>query len=243
MPKNPETYMLVGTALRTLASDPDNATIWSCIRGTARSLGYTYFTAGDARRIAAGSRSAMYSTDLSDETLTAMESENLLENHPIVQRSLETTEAFTLSSLEKANGQGGERWVEALHEIARNGDGIVVPVYDGQELAAIFVYGGENIQDTTLAKATLQVLSHAAYAARTTLEKRGAQTTDYSLTSREVQCLRAVAQGMLDPDIGKMLAISARTVRFHVDNAKHKLGVDTRLQAITKALREKLFEI
>jgi DNA-binding CsgD family transcriptional regulator len=40
-----------------------------------------------------------------------------------------------------------------------------------------------------------------------------------------------------------MLSISARTVRFHIDNSKQKLGVETRMQAITKSLREKLFEI
>jgi DNA-binding CsgD family transcriptional regulator len=249
MLNNIETHMLVGTALRTLASEPDNATIWSCVRSTARAIGFSYFTAGDAKVFAGDSRDGVYASDLSKEALALIEQERLLDNHPEVQRCLETNSAFTITSLRQMPGQESERWIAGLHETVRKGEGLVVPfylvipVFDDTSLAAIFVFGADRPIISHLARAMLKVLAHAAYAARVSAEKRGAQSSNYALTERELQCLRAAAQGMVDPDIGKMLSISARTVRFHIDNSKQKLGVETRMQAITKSLREKLFEI
>jgi DNA-binding CsgD family transcriptional regulator len=56
------------------------------------------------------------------------------------------------------------------------------------------------------------------------------------LTPRESECLRWVADGKTDVEVGKILAISPRTVRFHINNAKIKLGVATRIQAVAKRL-------
>jgi DNA-binding CsgD family transcriptional regulator len=45
-----------------------------------------------------------------------------------------------------------------------------------------------------------------------------------------------VADGKTDVEVGKILDISPRTVRFHINNAKVKLGVSTRIQAVAKRL-------
>ena len=57
------------------------------------------------------------------------------------------------------------------------------------------------------------------------------------LSPRETECLRWAALGKTDNEIGTILSISPRTARFHVENAKRKLGVATRIQAVTAALR------
>jgi DNA-binding CsgD family transcriptional regulator len=54
------------------------------------------------------------------------------------------------------------------------------------------------------------------------------------LTRRESECLHWVAGGKTDFEVGKILEISPRTVRFHITNAKTKLGVATRIQAVVK---------
>ena len=59
------------------------------------------------------------------------------------------------------------------------------------------------------------------------------------LSPREAECLRLSAHGNTDGDIGRKLGISARTARFHIENAKKKLGVATRVQAVAEALRRK----
>lgn len=52
------------------------------------------------------------------------------------------------------------------------------------------------------------------------------------LSARERECLRWLAQGKSARDIAEILAITERTVVFHVENLKRKLGVRTVCQAL-----------
>lgn len=54
------------------------------------------------------------------------------------------------------------------------------------------------------------------------------------LTPREFECLQWAARGKSARDIGAILDITQRTATFHLDNAKAKLGVRTRAQAIAR---------
>jgi len=60
------------------------------------------------------------------------------------------------------------------------------------------------------------------------------------LTARESECLEWVALGKSDWEIGAILDISPKTVNHHVERAKRKLDVSTRMQAVTAALRQGL---
>lgn len=57
---------------------------------------------------------------------------------------------------------------------------------------------------------------------------------DVHLTPRELDCLRWAARGKSASDIGCILGITRRTVSFHIENAKAKLGVRTTCQAVAK---------
>jgi DNA-binding NarL/FixJ family response regulator len=59
-----------------------------------------------------------------------------------------------------------------------------------------------------------------------------------TLTQRERDVLRLLADGMSNEEIGKQLFISPETVRTHVRKAMDKLDADTRTQAVAKALRQ-----
>jgi DNA-binding NarL/FixJ family response regulator len=61
-----------------------------------------------------------------------------------------------------------------------------------------------------------------------------------SLTQREREVLRELADGRSNEEIGKRLFISPETVRTHVRKAMAKLEADTRTQAVAKALRQSL---
>jgi DNA-binding CsgD family transcriptional regulator len=58
------------------------------------------------------------------------------------------------------------------------------------------------------------------------------------VTRRESQVLGWIAAGKSDWAIGRILNISGKTVNFHVENAKRKFGVGTRVQAVVAAMRE-----
>ena len=62
------------------------------------------------------------------------------------------------------------------------------------------------------------------------------------LSDREVETLTWAARGKTSADIALILGLSKRTVDFHIDNARTKLGVATRIEAAVKAAIGRLIE-
>jgi len=62
------------------------------------------------------------------------------------------------------------------------------------------------------------------------------------LGERELETLTWAARGKTFAEIGEILGLSRRTVEFHLDNARKKLGVPTRTQALIKAAIGQLIE-
>jgi LuxR family transcriptional regulator, activator of conjugal transfer of Ti plasmids len=60
------------------------------------------------------------------------------------------------------------------------------------------------------------------------------------LSPREFECLEWAARGKTAWEIGCILKISRRTVAFHLDNAKEKLGVHTIVQAVARLSESRL---
>jgi DNA-binding response OmpR family regulator len=65
---------------------------------------------------------------------------------------------------------------------------------------------------------------------------------DTTLSEREVEALTWSARGKTSAEIAQILGMAKRTVDFHIDNARHKLGVATRIEAVTKATKTRLIE-
>jgi DNA-binding NarL/FixJ family response regulator len=61
-----------------------------------------------------------------------------------------------------------------------------------------------------------------------------------TLTRREREVLRLLADGFANDEIGRRLQISPETVRTHVRKAMSKLEADTRTQAVATALRQSI---
>ena len=72
-------------------------------------------------------------------------------------------------------------------------------------------------------------------ALRITLNSEGDQKLVVKLTVREQECLKWVAAGKTDWEIAGILSIAERTAHTHIERAKQKLGVHTRVQAVVKA--------
>ncbi|MBR1194192.1 autoinducer binding domain-containing protein [Bradyrhizobium sp. AUGA SZCCT0240] len=60
------------------------------------------------------------------------------------------------------------------------------------------------------------------------------------LTQRECQCLAWTAQGKTVADVAVLVAIAPRTVVFHLENARRKLGAASIAQCVAIALRRGL---
>jgi signal transduction histidine kinase/DNA-binding CsgD family transcriptional regulator len=67
-------------------------------------------------------------------------------------------------------------------------------------------------------------------------------TPPVQLTSRELEVLRLLARGLSNKQIARALAVTARTINFHLDNIYSKLGVSSRTEAVIVAIRQGLLE-
>jgi DNA-binding NarL/FixJ family response regulator len=62
------------------------------------------------------------------------------------------------------------------------------------------------------------------------------------LNDREVEVLTWVARGKTSSEIAQIVGLTKRTVDFHIDNARAKLGAATRTEAVIKANSGRLIE-
>jgi DNA-binding response OmpR family regulator len=61
-----------------------------------------------------------------------------------------------------------------------------------------------------------------------------------NLSGREIEVLTWSAKGKTSDEIASILHLTKRTIDFHIDNAREKLGASTRTQAAIKAAAEGL---
>jgi DNA-binding response OmpR family regulator len=62
------------------------------------------------------------------------------------------------------------------------------------------------------------------------------------LSDREAEILTWAARGKTSSEVGQILGLTKRTVDFHIDNARTKLGAATRTEAVIKAATARLIE-
>jgi DNA-binding response OmpR family regulator len=82
----------------------------------------------------------------------------------------------------------------------------------------------------------------ARIGARLARVARNTVPNQVQLREREVETLTWAARGKTFEEIGTILSLSRRTVEFHLENARRKLGVATRTQALVKAATEHLIQ-
>jgi DNA-binding NarL/FixJ family response regulator len=63
------------------------------------------------------------------------------------------------------------------------------------------------------------------------------------LTSREIEVLELVAEGLANKAIAARLGISDQTVKFHVASISNKLGASNRTDAVRRAVRTGLITL
>src|SRR5580700_2119314 len=82
---------------------------------------------------------------------------------------------------------------------------------------------------------------HPSVAARL-MRREGSGAAHTDLTSRELDVLRLVVEGLANKQIAQRLGIGEKTIKTHVSRVLSKLGVADRTQAAVLAIREGLVD-
>jgi len=72
---------------------------------------------------------------------------------------------------------------------------------------------------------------------------RPVEDTAESLTARELDVLRLLAEGSGNKEIALRLKISEHTIKFHISSILGKLGVSSRTEAVSRGLRAGLIDL
>ena len=64
----------------------------------------------------------------------------------------------------------------------------------------------------------------------------GAKDMEIGLSAREVECISWSSSGKSLAETARLMGISERTVRFHRENIRVKLGTETTMESVSKAV-------
>jgi DNA-binding CsgD family transcriptional regulator len=144
---------------------------------------------------------------------------------------------------EKALSDGQRMILDHAHEFGFR-DGYFLPVHmlDGS-VACVSLFSEVELPEAGAAAHALHLLSlYYSFSVRRALET-AAQAVTVSLTPRQHECLQWVRAGKTDWEIGQIIGISEHTVIEHLDQARRRLGVRTRTQAVIEAVSRGLIHI
>lgn len=167
---------------------------------------------------------------------------------PVIRRSRLENDLFEWGAGGSLpSGSGAQR--KFLDEATTFGieAGITIPIRGGFGRMAAFTFATDDRAMRTerliaRSKDIVQLVGlyfHTHLAARSTAEPVGADTGRV-LTQRERQCLAWAARGKTVADTAILVAISPRTVVFHLENARDKMGAASITQCVAEALRRRL---
>lgn len=156
---------------------------------------------------------------------------------PVVRELFINYHPFLWSEVAERRTMGAvERQIMAESAELGMRQGFTVPIYqDGGYTGLVSLAGREPVINEE-SRGAITLASIYLHNKLSTLRRREAQNR-YELTEREMECLRWASVGKSDWEIGGILNISSKTVNYHIENAKRKFGVATRVQAIVAALR------
>ncbi|HYC06199.1 MAG TPA: LuxR family transcriptional regulator [Azospirillaceae bacterium] len=233
-----------------LSERPDDAHYLKVFRKAIENLGFETFTYAAVRTVP-GTVAAGAPTFIGQPYCISMWQGNWTEHYqrsryydvdPIFQASLRSLLPLDWRQLRPADRSApGHQVMLDAHSIGFK-QGITIPVHapDGEFGLISVTTDASDREFAKLAAAhgpLLHLLAiHFHEAARKNLQalqRAGA----VNLTEREKQVLIWAGHGKNNEEIGDILRLSPRTVRFHLRNAATKLGVETRIQAVVRAVQ------
>ena len=146
-------------------------------------------------------------------------------------------------------GISGLEAIERIHAEEPDARVIVLTVHEGDEYiyrslkAGAATYLSKNTLSDDLVRVVREVHSGKHPLTADVAERLAARSAEATLTQREMDVLKLLAQGMRNKEIGANLGITEETAHGYIKNIFAKLKVQDRTAAVTVALRRGIIHL
>jgi len=204
-------------------------------RACVRRYGFTGSVCGAWTGVGRGRTYRFFFNDWPRDWAEIYTSNNIFPDDPFVAEARRQMSLFLWTEMERKR-QIGPRAKE-IHRLAYE--------YGWREVVGIPIHGPngysglvtlatrEQLVLTPKQRVILSAMSLAIHHRCRTEADFGMAAADApKLTNREVECLQWVAVGKTDWEIGHILGVAEATAHYHIERAKKKLGVTSRVNAV-----------
>lgn len=231
---------LVNTLVRT-KSAPNTRLLYASAKELSGALGYAHVMMAHAPKAGRTLEESVIYTDSRKHVIRKMDRTLPYDRYLVVTRAKSSRQPFTIKELKAETGNPEVGF--GLPEHLKSGDNMLVPVYDENLLVALAMFSGPAGDQSAVARSMLLISTYRLFKSQGVIDNSTRDPKDANYTNREVVCLNYLGRGMDDDEIAKLLGITQRTVRFHIDSIKVKLEAGSRMQAIAKAIQKRLITV
>jgi LuxR family quorum sensing-dependent transcriptional regulator len=219
------------------ATEKDVTPLVEEFRQLIRDFGFDATAGGGWTGVGRQRQHRFYFNDWPADWMELYMREKFFEDDPYVLESLRRMSPFSWQETEKSQQTYQTARGKEIYKIARD--------YGWREVIGFPLHGPAGYQGL-VSVASLKDVSFGPrqrgvlYAMAMSIHDRCRLEQGYGLppgtlpdfSSREVEVLQWAALGKTDWEIGQLLGITEATAHFHVERAKKKLGVTSRVQAV-----------
>ena len=166
--------------------------------------------------------------------------ENVFENDPIVAEARRSMKPFLWSEIRDAPMiTAAENKIFELADAFGWRTGFAVPIHGPATYVGLVAFAAmEKVALDAADRAALEFMALAIHRRCHATPGFGLAPASTPLTPRQLECLRWVAVGKSDFEIAALLGLSQPTVHFHIEEAKKRIGVRSRVQLVARLVLE-----
>jgi LuxR family quorum sensing-dependent transcriptional regulator len=217
---------------------PTAEAVWSVFQTFYARYGFAYGALVDLPGPTGNIRESTLFQTWPREWAALYNTRNYVRMDPSVHHLRKSAEPFTWVDV-RACPDYSQRQLRIFGEIAEFGmkEGYVIPIVGLRNATAVITLGGEEWGISNSDRAEVHLAGLYAQARIRALASRPIRARIPVLSDRERECLQWAAAGKTDWEIGEILSISEKTANAHIERAKRKYEVTTRIQAVVMAFQ------
>ena len=226
------------TALDFIAlcdAEPDMDRLVTAFRAAIRELGFICSACGSWAGVGADRVYRFYFNDWPTDWMEIYWREIPFGENPAINEARRSMSPFLLTELREFGALSpAARKIIALSDEYGWRQLLCVPIHGPASFCGLVSMSSKvNITLSPAARAALEMMALAVHRrCRATPGFGVGPPAAPALTKRQTDCLSWVAAGKSDADIATLLEIAEATVHFHIEAAKKRLGVRSRVQAV-----------